>query len=236
VWRAGEHVALIGDTGSGKTYLEARLLQLRPYVLVLRTKPDDNQFPGFKRIRSVAQIDIAADRYVLEPAYDKQYRECVLALERVWRQGSWCVALDELFYLEDTLRIKRPIARLLTQGRSKRITVVAGMQRPALRTRFAISQATHVFCFATEGRDIKTLQAATTPRMELVANLRRFEFAYFNRRTRAVTLGTAQDLGAVLGGSHAAAHPYGHSLAGGDDRRGADVRPRDALGGRVSGG
>lgn len=197
MWRAGEHVAITGDTGSGKTFLEAQLLRYRPYVIVLRTKPDDNTFPGFRRIRSVREISIHDDKYVLEPHYERQTLECRAALDRVWRDGSWCIALDELFYLED-LGLKRPIVRLLTQGRSKRITVVAGMQRPVLATRFAISQATHVFAFSTEGRDVKTLTEATVPRMATVQELQRFQFAYFNRRSRVVRIARAQNLEGVL--------------------------------------
>src|SRR5690349_6421632 len=40
-WRQGEHVGLIGPTGSGKTTLAMWLLPLRKYVVVLGTKPRD---------------------------------------------------------------------------------------------------------------------------------------------------------------------------------------------------
>ena len=57
-WEQGQHVAIVGDTGSGKTYLEALLLRMRSYNIVLRTKDDDIRWPGFKRVRRVDQIEI----------------------------------------------------------------------------------------------------------------------------------------------------------------------------------
>lgn len=40
-WRQGEHVSLIGPTGSGKTTLALELLDRRDFVCVLGTKPKD---------------------------------------------------------------------------------------------------------------------------------------------------------------------------------------------------
>ena len=47
--------------------------------------------------------------------------------------------------------------RLLTQGRSKGISVVTGMQRPARISRFALSESTHTIAFFLEGRDRKLI-------------------------------------------------------------------------------
>jgi hypothetical protein len=69
------------------------------------------------------------------------------------------------------------------------------MHRPAWTTRFAISQSTHVFTFQLEGRDIKTVADATSPRIvEPIENLRDHDFVYYNRRTREVMTGNARRL------------------------------------------
>jgi hypothetical protein len=197
-WAQGEHVAIIGSTGTGKTFLEQHLLKLRDYDLVLRTKADDNKFSGFARIRTIDAIRVTHSRYLLAPRYDDQRLECARALELAWRQGGWCIAIDELFYAIDTLKLEPGINRLLTQGRSKAVSVVCGMQRPTRVSRFALSEATHIFVFRAEGRDVKIIADATTPRVvPCIEALRRFEFAYFNRRTNQVACGRAQTLGAL---------------------------------------
>jgi len=121
---------------------------------------------------------------MLDPKYEHQFAEFHLALEKVWRQGGWTVALDELLYL-DRLGLRKPIERLLTQGRSKGISVLVGMQRPAQVTRFAISESMHVLSFGLEGRDAKELGLATQRWVgDAVAQLGRYEFAWYRRPDR----------------------------------------------------
>lgn len=199
MWKQGEHVCVIGDTGSGKTYLIERLVSLRGYVIVLRTKPDDNPFTGFKKIRSVREISVNHDRYVLEPAYEKQRIECARALDLVWRQGHWCVVVDELYYLIQDLKLEKFVNRLLTQGRSKGISVVNGMQRPVGISRYAISQSVHTICFQCERRDTKLLAEATTDKIiEPALNLERYQCVVFNRRTKSLTVTDADHITEVI--------------------------------------
>jgi hypothetical protein len=197
-WLPGEHVTIIGDTGTGKSFLMSKLCQFREYVVVYKTKPDpdDNKkWRGFTKVRKAERLnDIRLNRILLMPEYRYQAREGWLALELVWQHGGWTFVIDELLYAE-RLGLREPIERLLTQGRSKDISMVVGMQRPAWTTRFAISQSTHVFTFQLEGRDIKTVADATSPRIvEPIENLRDHDFVYYNRRTRAVAVGNARRL------------------------------------------
>lgn len=200
MWAQGEHVAIVGSTGSGKSYLEARLVRYRDFCLVLRTKADDIRFPGFRTIHSIAELRASDSRVLLSPKYERQYIECAKALEMAWREGGWCVAIDELYYATE-LKLDRYINRLLTQGRSKHISVICGMQRPSRVTRFALSEITHGFFFTAEGRDIKLIGEATTPRVEaLLPTLKQYQFVYFNRKSRDVQTGRAQSLDKLLGG------------------------------------
>jgi len=201
-WLPGEHVTVIGDTGTGKSYLVSKLIQLRRYVVVFKTKPDPDdaqKWRGFYRARKAdAMLDIHHERILLQPEYRYQPREGFHAMEHAWKHGGWTFVIDELLYAE-RLGLREPIERLLTQGRSKSISTVVGMQRPAWATRFAISQSTHLFTFRLEGRDIKTVSDATTPRIaEAIGNLTGYDFAYFNRRDRTVSIGNARRLGAIF--------------------------------------
>lgn len=201
-WLPGEHITVIGDTGTGKSYLVSKLVRMRQYVIVYKTKPDPDdasKWRGFFKARNAKTMtDIRHNRILLTPEYRYQPREGWQAMEYAWQHGGWTFVIDELLYAE-RLGLRDSIERLLTQGRSKGISTVVGMQRPAWTTRFAISQSTHLFTFRLEGRDIKTVADATTPRLvPLIQSLDGFDFAYFNRRDRTVSIGNAKRLGAIF--------------------------------------
>lgn len=199
-WKIGEHIAAVGDTGTGKTFLISELVKARKYVVIFRTKPDDIRFDGFKKVRKAEAMDDVKgnDRILLTPSYERQAWEGWHALERAWRQGNWTIVIDELWYAEK-IGLKEPIERLLTQGRSKGISVIIGMQRPAQISRFAISQCTHLFTFRVDGRDADTIKLATTPRIiPAIESLSGHDFAYYNRSRRLVTTGNARRLGALM--------------------------------------
>lgn len=203
MWEQGEHVAIVGDTGSGKTYLESVMLEIPRWNIILKTKDDDIRFPGFRRVRRTESIEVppsasGAD-FILEPSYAAQATEGRKVIEKVWADGGWTFTVDELWYAENKLRLTDHIDRLLTQGRSVGISVVCGMQRPSRVSRFALSQCTHLFAFQTEGRDTLTLAEAFTPKLKLIIpELRRYEFVYMNRKTRILRRGYAQQLAEVL--------------------------------------
>lgn len=202
-WRPGEHVAVVGDTGTGKTFLLAKgLLRMRRYVVVFKTKPDKDdgeKWRGFHRIKRARDMnDGRYERFLLEPKYERQAIEGYEMLNAVWRQGGWTCVIDEGWYAEQ-LGLRPFIDRLLTQGRSQDISVVYGQQRPVESSRFVISQCSHLFTFRVEGRDGKTIAEATSPRiLPVIENLTGYEFAYYHRPSRTVDTGTTARLGAII--------------------------------------
>lgn len=201
-WLPGEHVTAIGDTGTGKTYLLAELVRMRRYVIVFKTKADpddDSKWRGFHRAARAKSMDnVRHEHILLDPEYRYQTREGVEMLERVYVQGGWTVVIDEL-WIAERIGLKHQIERLLTQGRSKGISVVLGQQRPVTTSRFAISQTTHLFTFRTEGRDGKTVAEATTPRiLPVIDSLTGHDFAYYNRAKRFVGTGNARALNRLI--------------------------------------
>lgn len=206
VWRQGEHIAIIGDTGTGKTYLFSKLVELRSHVVVFKTKRDDTwkEFRNFRRVKDARAMDENySSRLIVEPPYEKQAEVGFDILERSWRQGGWTVGIDELWYTE-RLNLRPQVERLLTQGRSEHLTAMVGMQRPVFVSRFALSQCTHVFAFRCEGRDVKVIRDAFSERLvpyidaDSPKAISGHDFVYFNRSTRAVTVGNARKLDKVF--------------------------------------
>ena len=85
--------------------------------------------------------------------------------------------------MEHELGLHNALVKLLTQGRSKGLTVVLGVQRPAWISRFAISEPTHVFSSKlNDKRDIKTMSDTNGDEYALtLPRLRRYQFSYLSR-------------------------------------------------------
>lgn len=200
-WELGQHAAVIGSTGTGKTYLMSRLIGIRKYVVMVKTKADDIEFPDMLRDRKGRLLnELYADRILLEPPFDRQSTTIRKAMRSIWETGNWSLFLDELYYI-DRLGLRGLVDMLLTQGRSKKISVVTGMQRPVWVTRFALSECSHIFCFRLEGRDLKTIADMTSDDFaEVVSTLSRdkHEFAHFHVPTATIGKGNANNLERLL--------------------------------------
>src|SRR3954452_15677764 len=78
IWRQGEHVTLIGPTGSGKTTLTNAILDKRAYILFFSTKQrDDTQAKlltqGFRTAATFDEVHIDISRYwVIKPRLTKK--------------------------------------------------------------------------------------------------------------------------------------------------------------------
>jgi energy-coupling factor transporter ATP-binding protein EcfA2 len=187
IWRAGEHMAVIGQTGEGKSVLISSLLSLtRQHYVVLKSKADSVKYPGAKTVASAAAMrDSRASRLVLRPQPNRetQRREFSKALQLVWTDGGWTVAVDDLYYVEERLGLGEPLDILLTNGREPgKISVCTALQRPTKVSRFAIGEARHVISFGLEGRDTTILRDATNARFaEVVTGLDVHCFAWLHK-------------------------------------------------------
>lgn len=202
-WNQGEHLTMVGPTGSGKTTLETAILPRRDYVVFLSTKridstQDELKSMGYKVIHDVRELhpdvtpkailrppwpDVSAKR--LKALHAEIFGE---ALMTVFRQGYWTVVMDEARYLTHDLNLSDAAQLLWLQGRSLGITVVAGTQRPRWIPLEAYDQATHLFFWKDKDRqnvdrvaELAGLSRNTV--QEVVPSLRKHEMLYASRET-----------------------------------------------------
>lgn len=198
-WQQGEHVSLVGATGSGKTHLGIRLLDRRKWVCAFGTKPNDETLDELLTRREWIEIKkwpppALRRKVVLWPEFIRQRdvanQQAVFAhaIDEMFAAGSWCLYMDEAYYLSRTLGLERAMKLCWTMGRSLKLSIVAGTQRPAWVPLEMWSQASHLFMFrAADRRDLERV-AEIGPSVydairEVAPKLPRYEFLYHSTRT-----------------------------------------------------
>lgn len=199
-WSQGEHVALIGPTGAGKSTLAMFLLEYRKYVVAFATKPVDStldslQEKGFRRAKRWKDFRPpnfeprrllwpSARELYAEGTQAKEFRE---AFEHIYREGKWCVFVDELWYIINALGFTKTIKTYLMQARSLKISLMCCTQRPSGVPVELYDQSTHLFFWRdNDERNLSRLGGiswadADTVRMA-IANLDKYQVLYVNTR------------------------------------------------------
>ncbi len=74
-------------------------------------------------------------------------------LDRAYERGDVTVAIDETTFASEELRLRSALNQFWNEGRSSGISIVSGMQRPALVPKVSRSQATYLGIFRTPEPD-----------------------------------------------------------------------------------
>lgn len=145
-WKVGQHMALIGKNGSGKTTFAREALMLRDWVVVLATKVRDKDlYEEFGRLGYVVKHewsphDTEDNRVIFAPPLPspdlagrkvqaEAFRKVLLQLFQL-RHGNWTVYADEIAYITNDLGLKTEWDTLELQGRALGLTLVSSTQRP----------------------------------------------------------------------------------------------------------
>jgi hypothetical protein len=174
-WHQGEHVEIIGPTGTGKTTVAHRLLDRREYVVALAVKRNDETLERFMNGRASG---LSNYKIITKWPPDYPYKRVILwikpksivekkeqsdrlyaALNAMYMSGGWCIYFDEAGFIAGELGLSRALVVLLSQGRSSYISTVVAMVRPASMVqripREALNQPRHKLFFKyTEGSEI----------------------------------------------------------------------------------
>jgi len=168
-WRQGEHVALVGPTGQGKTTLALEILKRRKYVVYIATKAKDDTLNGLVRkgwtlLRRWPPKNDSINRVILWPQYksraDKERQRAVIqnALDRIFAVGGWCVVADDTQYLTKHLHLGEDLNGYWLQARALGISVMGATQRPRNVPVEMWANSDHVYIWGTrQPDDLKAL-------------------------------------------------------------------------------
>lgn len=200
-WRQGEHVAMIGPTGSGKTNLAFWLLPLHKYITIVATKPRDSSLSafgkraGFKIIREWSRMSVTKyPRRILWPnaktvdAAKLQQSVFDKAFRHIYVEGGWTLYIDELYFVCAVLGFTPMIKVYLLQARAMDISLVCATQRPAWVPLEVYDQSTHLFFWRdNDERNLKRLSGISWISARLIqhtiAHLPKYHVLYINTRT-----------------------------------------------------
>jgi len=217
-WEPGQHVALVGPTGTGKTTLMVGVLPLRDYVLALDPKGGDStlsrlldvgfqpsEWPPTKEVRKQIEEGYPAQLIVgskLTGTEDlpRLRQQIATALRDAFNERGWTVYIDELQIVADRrfMNLGGSVERNLIAARDRKVSMVMSFQRPANVPRAASEMATWFIVLYTRDRDTveRLAEMAGRPAAELrglIKGLPEFCVLVFSRNPRdpvVVTLAT----------------------------------------------
>lgn len=162
----GEHLAIMGRTGSGKTQFGAWSISKknlkRTRTIIVDYKGDDI-LNGIMKARDIGYtIPSHNGLYILHPRPDER-DEMNAWLGKVWANEDIDLYFDEGYMLPDSSEHDW-FGNILVQGRSKGISITTLSQRPVSINRRVFSEASHVVVFhLNDKRDMKTVGEFTPP-------------------------------------------------------------------------
>lgn len=216
VWayQAGQHVTILGPTGSGKTHLAYQLLEQTAHpdlpALVLVMKPRDKTTSKFtkrvayRKVTNWPQLPspwrprkppgwVLWPKHTFDPDVDLVEHWAVFrrAVLDSYKRGNRILFADETRSLERELGLNREMVTVWTKGRSMGTGIWAASQVPKFISTEAYSQASHVFLANIPDRrdqerfgEISGVDPALV--RHVVQNLKRHQWLYIRQEDGAM--------------------------------------------------
>lgn len=209
LWRQGQHVAMVGPTGSGKSTLALNILPKRAYVAMLGTKPHDDTLERFAKEANYKRMDgwkdLSAETFPRRLVWPNakslysaggQHKAFKVLFEKIYHEGSWCVYIDELWFIIHHLKLEFEVRTYLYQARAMNISLVCATQRPAHVPLEIYDQSTWLFFWRdNDERNLARLSGiswrSSSVLKNLIANLDEHQLLCVNTRTGDMVRTTA---------------------------------------------
>lgn len=203
-WRQGEHVALVGPTGVGKTTAALDLVPLRAYSVIFATKARDRTLRGLTRDAGYLLSETwpppndLANRVLLWPPWrtraDNRRQADVFsaALDGIMAAGGWCVLADDTEHLTDDLGMAPALRTAWNQARAVGVSLVTASQRPRRVPVACWANASHFYLWSTPHPDdlraVRQLGGVNTSIVAaaLASMESPHDLLYVNARTRTI--------------------------------------------------
>lgn len=173
--KPSERLALIGTTGSGKSFLAARLLTGLKRAVVIDPK-HTFKLEGYKPGK---RLPLWSNEYrlIYRPAMNDDSAMAGLLFE-LWKRGNVVIYIDELQTLTDLYPLStRALENIARTGREKKISLWAAMQRPRWVPRIFLTESEVLAVFLLRAQDDrKYISGFGGPEME--STLPEFGFWY----------------------------------------------------------
>lgn len=154
--RPADRLAIVGRTGSGKTYLTRWFMLRTAYPWVVMDTKHDREFDawrplaGLQPMRNLERAWQGRQHVVIRPhphelqpvVLDSYLGELHDAFE------GFGTSIDEMYQIKIGTTPGPGIAGLVTRGRVRRQTVIMGSQRPAWVPQFMFTEATYIAIMA----------------------------------------------------------------------------------------
>lgn len=203
--RPGQRILIVGRTGSGKTvaglwHLSKQDFDVRPWVIV-DYKGDETfkQIEGADYISPDDPVPSEPGIYIMPMRPDEKE-----ALEGflwdTWQQGNVGLYIDEGYMVSSSQTPSKAFRAILTQGRSKNISVILNSQRPNWIDRFNVSESDYFQIFhLNDADDRKILQRVLPNDFDLEERLEDYHSVYYDVGSNAAqTLAPVPDVPSII--------------------------------------
>ena len=189
---ASDRIVIVGRTGSGKTqaaifHLSRQDFDARPWIII--DYKGDDLIRGIKKAEQIDYSIVPDDPgiYILSvlPGEEDELSEW---FRKVWEHENVGVYIDEGYMVGQR---DKWFNACLTQGRSKRITMIILSQRPLWMSRFAFSEASFIQVFSlTDADDMKVVQRFMKgdSKGDVTSQLKRYHSFYYDVGENKVVL------------------------------------------------